>query len=496
MNPRTTAILALLVAALGAFVYFYEIRGGEERAEAEAESKRLFPGLEAPSIESVTLRTSDDQTARVERLPDGGWRIREPRDFPADGPAVEGLVSALAQLTSESVFEEPAPLEDYGLGDDPVVRFRVGELERVVRLGDKTPVGGNTYVATAEDVPVYAVPTYRTSALVKRFEELQDKRIAKFDPSAVRGVEATWRGGGVKLARESEDADWRLVAPVEGDADAETVDDLLSTLSFLRASGFLADPPGDAELGLESPEFQAVLELAAAAEDAEPRRLAIAVGSSLDGENRAVRGAEETLRYSIAADRLDDLPRRVGAYRFKELARFDVGDARRVELVFHDAKAAQSSLVTAEKGDAGWEASPEPMDPAKVASLVARLARLRAEDVMADGMDAVGIEALGLDPPRVLLRVLGEASGEGAEAPVLAEVSLGRALPGKGIPGRRADRDTLYWLDYDLGEDVPINLEALRNRFLAQPEPGLAGDEPARDLPGLGEPELDPLESP
>ena len=32
MNPRTTGILLLVTAALGAFVYFYEIGGEEQRA--------------------------------------------------------------------------------------------------------------------------------------------------------------------------------------------------------------------------------------------------------------------------------------------------------------------------------------------------------------------------------------------------------------------------------------------------------------------------------
>ena len=29
MNPRTTGILVLVAAALGAFIYFYEIQGGD-----------------------------------------------------------------------------------------------------------------------------------------------------------------------------------------------------------------------------------------------------------------------------------------------------------------------------------------------------------------------------------------------------------------------------------------------------------------------------------
>ncbi len=483
MNPRTTAILALVVAALGAFVYFYEIRGGEQRAEAEAEAKRLFPGVEAAEITSVELRTSDGQDARLERVEDG-WRLREPRDFPADGPAAESLVSALAQLRSEAVFEEPAALEDYGLGEEVRARFRVGDAEYVVRVGDKTPIGGNTYVATAADAPVYAVATYRTNAFTKAFEELQDKRILVFDRDAVRAVDATWRGGGVELVRG--DDGWRLTTPLETEADQQTVDELLSELASLRASGFLNDPPSDEELGLETPEFRAELELEPGAEGEEPARVSVAIGASLDGENRAVRGAEEAIRYSIAAGRLDDLPRKVGTYRFRELANFDAAEAARFELVFQDDEAGQSLVLTGERGDTGWVTEPESMSPVKVSGLLSRLARLKAVDVMAERLGPTERAFLKLSPPQVQVRVFGQAPAEGGDAPVLADVSLGRPALGQGIPALRPDREAVYFLDYDLGEHIPVSLEALRNRFLDEE----ADDEPAEadpDLPRLGE---------
>ena len=46
MNPRNTGILLLVAAALGAFIYFYEIQGADSRREAEEREKRLFAGVE------------------------------------------------------------------------------------------------------------------------------------------------------------------------------------------------------------------------------------------------------------------------------------------------------------------------------------------------------------------------------------------------------------------------------------------------------------------
>ena len=50
MNPRSTGILFVAAAAIAAFLYFYEIGGEQERADAEEAEKRLFAGLEQEAI--------------------------------------------------------------------------------------------------------------------------------------------------------------------------------------------------------------------------------------------------------------------------------------------------------------------------------------------------------------------------------------------------------------------------------------------------------------
>ena len=147
MNPKTTGILFAIAAALGAFVYFYEIRGEEGRKQAEEAEKRLFPVIEAETIESITLPAGDSPAVRIERR-DGRWQIVAPIDFAADTFAADGIASALAELTSESQVEDPQPHEVYGLdAADRNVHFRAGGVERVLRLGDNTPLGSNSYAA-------------------------------------------------------------------------------------------------------------------------------------------------------------------------------------------------------------------------------------------------------------------------------------------------------------------------------------------------------------
>ena len=82
MNPKTTAVLFAIAAALAAFVYFYAIEGEQARVEAKAAEKRLFPDVEQGEIASISLRASDAPEIRLERL-DGRWRIVAPIDFAA-----------------------------------------------------------------------------------------------------------------------------------------------------------------------------------------------------------------------------------------------------------------------------------------------------------------------------------------------------------------------------------------------------------------------------
>ena len=188
MKPRNTLLLALIVAALGAFVWFYEIEGGAEREKQEEASKHLFAGVTAESIQSIELRTEDGSTARLERAGDQGWKLVAPLAAPADRFAVDGVASTLAELAPEATFETPEPLANYGLEGEPAVRFRAGDTDYALRLGNATPVGGNLYATDAEGKKVFALASWRKNALQKSVKQLRDGRVLDFDRSALSVV--------------------------------------------------------------------------------------------------------------------------------------------------------------------------------------------------------------------------------------------------------------------------------------------------------------------
>jgi len=475
VNPKTTGILFVVAAALAAFVYFYEIAGEEGRLAAEEEAQRLFPDFPAEDVTAIELVASDGEAVRAERR-EGRWQLVSPISFPADGAAFDSMAASLAQISGESAIEDPQDAAVYGLdADEREVRFTANGAEHALRIGDKAPVGSSSYVARAGEPGVYTVPTFRVNPFTRTLTELREKRILDFDRESINRIEASWPDGRVVLERADEG--WMLREPVEGLADEDVVRSLLSDLAYLRADGFRDEPVDDAETGLDRPAFAVRLIGSAPGESgATASEHALAIGAVTRDDDRLVRGSEKTL-YTIAADRLDDFPTEVSAYRFKQLADFAPMDAQAIDMLFRTPEQA-SFAMRAEREDAGWTSDPESFQPGKLAALVGSLSNLRAADIAAESMGGDELAGAGLDPANAVFRVFGSAP-EDADPPLLAEVRLGALRGSEGILAQRAGDPVVYVLDYALAEQLPVSYEAFENRFRAAPAPPPVEDDAA-----------------
>ena len=462
MNPKTTAVLFAIASALAAFVYFYAIEGEQARVEAKAAENRLFPDVEQGEIASISLRVSNASEIRIERRA-GRWRIVTPIDFAADTFAADGIASAITQLMSESVIEDPRPPDVYGFGAEGVeVRFAVGELEKVLRIGRETPVGSNSYASVEGDERVYTVASYQLSSFKKELGDLREKRILNFDRASVRRIAVSWPGARVVIERS--DAGWQMVAPVRAAADEDTVERLLSSLSVLRAAAFVDEPGSEEEMGFAPPQFAVELELSGEAEDSDPKAARFEIGGvNESGSEWFARGAGDP-HYTISQQSFDDFSRRTVEYRDRRLAEFAADDARRVELGFHSA-GGETISVSVAREEGGWVSSAEPVQSEQFGALVDVLSGLRAADIIAEELGPEELRAMGLDPAKAVLLVYGD--GEPAER--LAEIHLGVAFGG-GVAARVPDRDTIFKIDAARADAIPMDLEDYRARFVEQPE--------------------------
>ena len=452
MNPRTTLILAVVAALLGAFVWWNEIRGGEERAAAEDAAKAVFPELTSDAITAFELVPEDGRPIRLERDA-GRWVLVAPLRFAADPLSADGIASALADLSAERIFDEHEPLAAYGLEVPPRVRFWVGDTEHALRIGNAAPIGNETYVTDASGERVFSVATFRTTGFARPLDEFREKRVLSFDRPSVTSIEASFGGGRVVVERDGEG--WRLTQPIQAPADDDTIDALLSDLEFLRATSFHDEAPDLAGLGLDAPWYQAIVQSGEASQT-------LVVGRENDAGDRIALGPGGP-RYWVAGTTFLDWPRSVSAFRDRQVARFASVDAERFTLRFRAPDGAEKALEVV-RSDAGWSAEPRGFAPGKASGVLAALANLRAVDIAADELGDAEAEAFGLALPRVAI----EVRGGDADAEALAALELGTPQPELGVPARRVGDPTVYWLDASIAATLPLDWASFEADFAAE----------------------------
>src|SRR5262245_37218844 len=120
MRFKSTAVLFLVFAILGGYVYFTEFRGKEERQKQEAAKKKVFP-VEEKDITEITLAYPDRTITGVKKG-EKQWEITSPAGIQADPDEWEQLASNVPKIEREdTVAQNVQDLSQFGL-KDPVVK--------------------------------------------------------------------------------------------------------------------------------------------------------------------------------------------------------------------------------------------------------------------------------------------------------------------------------------------------------------------------------------
>ena len=176
MRFRGTLILLAVCIAFGGYLYFYEIKGGEQREKAKQEENRLWK-VDASSIQEINLTFPDRQIASV-RSGDKGWKITAPRPLEADSGELDRLASSAADMSRESVIEQKAAdLARFGLNPAQVtLEFKTKDgKEHKIRLGSANPTGSSTYATLEGSNEVFVVANSVASTFNKKLDDLRNR---------------------------------------------------------------------------------------------------------------------------------------------------------------------------------------------------------------------------------------------------------------------------------------------------------------------------------
>jgi hypothetical protein len=248
MNLVKTLILFVIFAILGAYVYFYEIKGGEERELAEKEAKKILT-FNKDSVEIIEIRSVFNQFY-FERIGDT-WRIKNPVETGGDETTINGMLNSLTNMNKVRSFTiKEGEQKDYGLvGRSYLVIFQLKNGTRdSVRFGDDTPVGSNVF-ASKGDTTVFTIPSSVKNSVTKKLFDWRDKSLTKIKQEDVKEFNLKNSHGNFHFLKEGNN--WVIKKPRELRAEKSTVDGVLRKFESGRAKSIVSETmenPGNFDL--------------------------------------------------------------------------------------------------------------------------------------------------------------------------------------------------------------------------------------------------------
>lgn len=238
MSSRKTIFLAIILVALGAYVYFYEIKGGEKRKAAAERAKRIFQ-VEKDSIDSIILQPSNIHLKKM----NDSWEITEPIKSKTEEWVINSLVTSLASAEKErTIAEIPTEYEAYGFSDTSgQVIFEHSGKADTLYIGEKNPTGSFVFARKGGNPEIFLTKTTLYDNVKKSLFDLRDKTILDFETNDVNKVNLHI-GKNTFVASKHED-DWKLEKPAEYKGDKFTFNRILNKIKNSRVKEFVEENP-------------------------------------------------------------------------------------------------------------------------------------------------------------------------------------------------------------------------------------------------------------
>ena len=458
MRWQTTAVLAAILIALGAFYYVYELRLGPEREKTEGRKGRVFTA-EPADVTEVEIKRPDS-VVKLKREGDG-WQILEPVKARGDrGPIDETVTSVITARMDREIESAPAALGDFGL-DKPAaevtLRLKDGKQLGLV-LGAKNPTGVWVYAREAGKPAVFVVGDSVLRDTTRPLADFRDKAVLAFDQKDVTALEIITRDD--TIAVEQADGRWKLTRPRALPADGDTLRDFLEKLRAARVKEFVAEAPRSLEpFGLDRPVQVSIH--TGRDKDRATKTLLFGRGDPAKKGVYAMRAGESAV-VVIPDETWAAVPKNVAVLRDKTVVEVERDKVTRLEIE------SPKGAVTLAQENGRWKiTAPEalPADQVEAGAVLFKLRELRVQAFLSE--DAAGVPRY-LAKPTVRVTI----SEQGAPAP--------RTLLLAPSPERRGGAPTAYaglagrgpvvLVDGKVLEELGRSVDDLRDRVLL---PGL-----------------------
>lgn len=390
MKGKSTLLLAIIFIALLAYIYFYEIKGGEKRREAQEKAKKVLV-FEKEDVQRIKI-THSGKTIECQKEGDR-WKIIHPVKTEADKWAVEGIVSSLQRAKIERVIDEnPEDLRGYGLDPPQVkleIRLKNGQADTIY-LGDKNPTQTYVFAKLGGSNRVFTTYASLLNVSKKDLFDLRDKTVLNFKKEDVNKLILNCRGE--KFVCSKIEDEWKLEKPIKVKADKSQINKILNKLKYAKAKEFVAEKPENLnKFGLGRPRIQIDLFL-----KPEGAKKSLWIGDKKD-DNYYAKDESRDPVFLVGSDVVKELDKDLFDLRNKDVLTFKRDSVNQIILKYPD------KIFTLEKDTSGTWMITQPKKAKakswKVNGILSSLSTLKVKKFVSD--HPTDLAKYGLTKPQI-----------------------------------------------------------------------------------------------
>jgi hypothetical protein len=330
---KSTLIVVLVAAALGAFVYFYDSKHNFNPPSPEASWKPAFAVKES-DITGLTLvnKSSPDKITFAKQ--GGTWKITAPVQTDADQAAITGILSDLVSDKIERSFAPTGALSVYGL-DHPAVTldFEAKGARHTLALGDKDFSNSLVYAFVDGSKQISMIPASLLDETSKPLLQLRDRNILELHGATVSGLSLDDPSGKISLSKDA--SGWKITAPRPVAGDDSAVDALVASLSSAKFTGVVSETAAETakdavKYGLTHP----VITLdVTTAKGAQPLHLVIGKGATKDTRGKYyARDASRPMIFQVDSTLFTELDKKFFDLRDKSILHLVPADISSIQV--------------------------------------------------------------------------------------------------------------------------------------------------------------------
>jgi hypothetical protein len=244
MNKRGIVVLGLVALLLLAYVLLFE-RASVTSKERSERSGRVLVSFVREKVERLTVQRNGTRVV-LSRTPrdDGtfaGFRVLAPYAAKADDDAVDQVLGELEWLSAKRTLDAITPQDEqrFGLSTPRYrVSFEAGRDQHTLAIGHDDVHGDGVYVRVDGEPRAYVVPKSVVDVLAHEPGHFRDKQLfPELTVAWARKLEIV--RGTTQHRFSKDDGRWWIAQEPKVYADGKRVDELLHTLSELRAAHYL-----------------------------------------------------------------------------------------------------------------------------------------------------------------------------------------------------------------------------------------------------------------